>query len=151
MAPGGPPDGESAVRSIDFQIPVRTAAGRSLITTPPACPVAGEWKTTATFGFADGSHDSVTSASPCKRGRIALMVHPKRVEAGRHVRFKFRATSTVASCVAGVKIRFAGRRMRTDSHGRAALLATLRRPGVRHARATKPGCRGTESLVRIVR
>src|SRR5439155_2509293 len=37
-APGGPPEGESSVRSIDFQVPVRTAGGRSLITTPPDCP-----------------------------------------------------------------------------------------------------------------
>jgi hypothetical protein len=37
-APGGPPDGEIAVRSLDFRIPVRTAGAKSLITTPPHCP-----------------------------------------------------------------------------------------------------------------
>jgi hypothetical protein len=153
MAPGGPPDGESSVRSIDFQIPVRSAAGRSLITTPPSCPAGAEWKTTATFGFADGSSDRVASASPCTRPRprLRLAVHPGRVVAGQRTRFTFRAGSPSASCVSGVAIRFAGRRVRTGRHGRAELTATLRRTGAWHARATKPGCREADALVRVAR
>ena len=60
MAPGGPPDGESSVRSIDFSVPVRG----SYITTPPLCN--GAWTASATFGFADGSSDTVKSASACE-------------------------------------------------------------------------------------
>jgi hypothetical protein len=67
VAPGGPPEGESSVRSIDFAIPVRAAGGKSLITTPGACPSAGFWSATATFGFADGTKDTVGSSTPCDR------------------------------------------------------------------------------------
>jgi hypothetical protein len=59
VAPGGPPEGESSVRSIDFSIPVRGG----YITTPPKC--SGTWTASATFGFADGSTDTVGSMSPC--------------------------------------------------------------------------------------
>lgn len=67
VAPGGPPEGESSVRSSDFTIPVRTAGEKSLITTPPKCPASGRWVTTATFDFADGTSDTVRSATPCER------------------------------------------------------------------------------------
>lgn len=68
-APGGPPDGESSVRSLDFAVPVRARAGRTLIRAPRRCPATRRWTSTATFGFADGSHDTVASRSPCKRRR----------------------------------------------------------------------------------
>jgi len=69
-APGGPPDGQTAVRSSDFAVPVRTAAGRSLVTTPPKCPKKRRWITTATFRFANGDADTVLSATPCRHRRI---------------------------------------------------------------------------------
>jgi hypothetical protein len=62
-APGGPPDGKAAVRSIDYAFgPVG-----SFLTTPRRCR-HGSWTITGTFGFADGTTDTVTSRSPC-RGR----------------------------------------------------------------------------------
>jgi hypothetical protein len=83
-APGGPPDGQTAVRSIDFAIPVRAAAGRSLITAPPACPASGEWTSTGTFGFADGTADTVASTTPCNP--------PPPRKSRRHRRRHHRAT-----------------------------------------------------------
>jgi hypothetical protein len=84
-APGGPPDGQMAVRSIDFAVPVRVAAGRSLITTPPTCPASGLWTSTGTFGFADGSSDTVASATPCTRPPKARRRHRhRRHPRGRH-------------------------------------------------------------------
>ena len=67
VAPGGPPEGESSVRSIDFSIPVSGSGGKSLLTTPGSCPASRTWVSSATFGFADGSSDTVSSAAPCKR------------------------------------------------------------------------------------
>ena len=64
-APGGPPEGETSVRSIDFLIPVHSSGARSLITTPAKCLGGGEWTSSATFGFADGSSDTVASRTPC--------------------------------------------------------------------------------------
>jgi hypothetical protein len=164
--PGGPPNGESAIRSIDFAIPVRAAGGRSLITTPPACPAGGSWRTLATFAFADGSADTVGSSTRCTappgpgpgpqpepvRGRMHLTVRPRHVRAGRRVRVALRVRSHSVSCLAGVTVRLGGRTARTGAHGRAALTLTFRRPGaLRRARATKPGCDTARAPLRVMR
>jgi hypothetical protein len=60
VAPGGPPEGETSVRSIDFSMPVRGG----YVTTPAMC--TDTWTASATFGFADGSSDTVKSASACE-------------------------------------------------------------------------------------
>jgi hypothetical protein len=152
MAPGGPPDGESAVRSIDFGIPVRRGAGgRSLITTPPRCPASRAWTTTATFGFKDGSSDTVTSATPCVTPRLRVSVTPGRVRAGHRTRFAFALASRSPRCIAGATIRLGGRKVRTGPHGRAALAAALRKPGAHRVSATRPGCRGGSALVHVRR
>jgi hypothetical protein len=65
VTPGGPPDGETATRSIDFAIPVHATATGSLITSPPACPETGFWDSAGTFGFADGRTETVVSRTPC--------------------------------------------------------------------------------------
>lgn len=69
-APGGPPDGQTSVRSSDFTVPVRMAGGHSLVTTPPRCPKKRRWMTTATFRFANGDADTVLSATPCRHRRV---------------------------------------------------------------------------------
>jgi hypothetical protein len=150
-APGGPPDGETVVRSIDFQIPVRTVGGRSLITTPPDCPPDGEWTSWGRFTFADGSSDAVVSRTPCTQAKPALRlaVRPRRVQAGRRTRLRFRVSSTAGRCVSHSSVRIGGRAVRTDRHGRATLRTIFRQPGVRTARATHPGCLRTTGLVRV--
>ncbi|MFL5887134.1 MAG: hypothetical protein ACJ77M_18850 [Thermoleophilaceae bacterium] len=79
-APGGPPDGQGAVRSLDFKVPARTAGSKSLITTPPECPTSKLWTTTATFGFADGSTSTVASTTQCERatGQPQPVPHTER-------------------------------------------------------------------------
>jgi hypothetical protein len=152
MAPGGPPDGESAVRSLDFGIPVRRGeGGRSLITTPPHCPAGGAWTTTATVGFKDGSSDTVTSATPCVTPRITLTAKPGRVRAGHRTRFTFALASESPQCVAGATIRLAGHAVQTGPRGRAHLATALRKPGARRVRATRPGCRGGSAVIRVRR
>jgi len=78
--PGGPPDGQTAVRSIDFRIPVRVSGDRPLITTPPDCPPGGQWTSTARLQFADGSTDTVDSQTPCAT-RPAPAASPPRAGA----------------------------------------------------------------------
>jgi hypothetical protein len=152
VAPGGPPDGESSVRSLDYAIPVRRGAGgRSFLTTPPSCPSGGEWKTVATFGFKDGMSDSVTSVSPCATPRLSLTVKPGRVLLGKKTRLRFRVTSPSPACIAGATIRLGKRTVRTGPGGRAALSATFRNPGARRARATRPGCRAARAPVHVRR
>lgn len=67
VTPGGPPDGETATRSVDFDIPARTAAGHRLISTPRSCPASGRWRFTGAFAFADGARETVVALVPCLR------------------------------------------------------------------------------------
>ena len=59
--PGGPPDGETAVRQIDFTIERKTG----YVTTPRTC--RGRWVSTGTFGFADGAEETLRSRAACRR------------------------------------------------------------------------------------
>ncbi|MFN2616092.1 MAG: hypothetical protein ABR581_03085 [Thermoleophilaceae bacterium] len=159
MAPGGPPDGQTAVRSLDFSIPVRVAGARSLITTPPGCPVSGRWTSVATFGFADGSSDTVASTTPCERvterggagrPRLRLAVRPRRVRAGHRARLRVRVRSSSRRCVSHARVRLGRRSVRTDRHGRATLRARFRRAGSRRLRATRSGCRPARAHLRVL-
>jgi polyvinyl alcohol dehydrogenase (cytochrome) len=135
--PGGPPDGETAVKSIAFDVPVRTSGGRSLITTPPVCPASGVWTTTGTFGFADGTVETASATTPCERPLLRLVVAPRHVRAGRAVRVRARVAGT---CRAAAHVWIAGRRARPNRSGRAILRLTLHRKRVYTVRATAPGC-----------
>jgi hypothetical protein len=61
--PGGPPDGETAVRQIDFTIERKTR----YVTTPRSCPPSRRWLASGTFGFADGAEETVRSKAACRR------------------------------------------------------------------------------------
>ena len=151
-AAGAPPDNEASVRSIDYQVPVRTSGARSFLTTPPRCPRSGEWTSSATFGFADGTGETVTSRMPCDRPRPALRmsVRPKRIVAGEFTRLRFRVRSSEARCARGATVLLRGQTDRTDRSGRAALTTRFHAPGLRSARVTKRGCRGAHAVVRVV-
>jgi hypothetical protein len=136
------------VRSLDFQIPVRRGSGgRALITTPPRCPAGRAWITTATFGFKDGSSDTVSSATPCVTPRLKLTVEPRRVRPGQATRLKFAVRSASPRCMAGATIRLAGRSAKTDANGRAELVAKLRKR--RRATVTHAGCRRASAVIRV--
>ena len=156
--PGGPPDGQSAVRDIDFVFDDPT-----YITTPSSCPSDGIWRSRATFKFADGVSTTVTSTTPCARGtgtdgptarrrlaRMRLRVAPRRVRAGRRARVRFRVAGP-RQCVRGATVRFAGRRTRTNGRGRAAVVARLRAGRRYRVTAAKSGCRPARAFVRAVK
>jgi hypothetical protein len=138
--PGGPPDGETAVRRIDFTIDEATG----FVTTPPSCPAGGAWTSSGTFGFADGAEETLTSDTPCdvapaaSEGRLTL--RPKRAAVGRATRFTARISGAAAGCERGATVRVGGRRVRSDSKGRAALTVTVRQAGAHRATAKKRGC-----------
>ncbi len=75
--PGGPPDGQTAVRTIDFTFP----AASGYFTTPRRCPSSG-WAAQAAFTFADGTTQHVSSTSACRGTRSAKP--PKRKPRHRH-------------------------------------------------------------------
>ena len=84
------------------------------------------------------------------RGVLRLAVNPGRTATGRRTRFRFRVT-TAGRPVANALVRFAGRRVRTNRSGRAAIRRRFGRPGVYRARATRSGMRGASARVRVVR
>jgi len=61
--PGGPPDGETAVRRIDFTIERKTG----YVVTPRSCPRSRRWTSTGTFGFKDGAEETLRSRVACRR------------------------------------------------------------------------------------
>ena len=155
--PGGPPDGQSAVRDIDFLIDDPT-----YVTAPTSCPADGLWRTRGTFKYADGVSTTVAETTPCVRGagtdarnrrrvaRMRLRVAPRRVRAGRRVRFRVRVTGA-RQCVRGATVRVAGKKRRTNSRGRATFRARLR-PGRRYRIvAAKRGCRPAKASLRTRR
>ena len=88
------------------------------------------------------------------RPALTLSVRPARASVGRRTRFRFRVTSVQGSGhhgVRGVRIRFAGRSVRTDRRGRAALVKVLHRRGVYTARAATRGSGAATARVRAIR
>jgi hypothetical protein len=65
--PGGPPDGESALRRIHHVFPPRSAGKRALMRTPRKCPRSGFWKFSARFTFADGAVEHDAYRMRCRR------------------------------------------------------------------------------------
>jgi Kelch motif protein len=86
------------------------------------------------------------------RPRLRLAVHPRRVIAGRRVRFAFRVTIRGRGRlpVRGARVRFAGAVARTGRRGRATLTRRLGRPGRYVARVRKHGTRLGLATVTVV-
>jgi hypothetical protein len=152
VTPGGPPDGESAVRDIDFLFNDPT-----YMSTPPSCPRDRLWRSRGTFTFADGVTTRVGATTPCarsarRRGRAArprmrLKITPRRARVGRRVRFRVRVRGA-RRCIRRATVRFARHRVRTNSRGRARIVARLRRHRRYKAVAAKRGCRPARAWVR---
>jgi hypothetical protein len=75
---------------------------------------------------------------------IRLKVRPRTAHAGKHVRFRFRATALVRGTRVPVRratIRLAGRRARTNHSGRATMVVLVHEAGRRAVRARRAGMR----------
>jgi hypothetical protein len=67
QTPGGPPDGESALRRIHNVSPPRSLGRRASIRTPRTCPSTGVWTFKARLTFADGGVERNVHRMPCVR------------------------------------------------------------------------------------
>jgi hypothetical protein len=65
--PGGPPDGESALRRIHNVFPARSLGDRAYVRTPRRCPSTGVWTFKARLTFADGGVERNVYRMPCRR------------------------------------------------------------------------------------
>ena len=63
--PGGPPDGESAIRRVHNVIDARSLGELAYIRAPAKCPPSGVWKFKASFTFADGVVEKAAHRMPC--------------------------------------------------------------------------------------
>jgi len=160
-APGGPPDGKTAVKKFDLRVPARArtvgGAAHRLFTTPPTCPRDGAWVSHLAVTFDDGSTEVATATTPCdaaltpRKPSMHLSVTPRRTRTNVATRFSFRVVSDAGSCRKGVKVSLAGRRARTDRDGSAAIIAKIERRGRLRARATARGCKGATARVTVSR
>ena len=151
--PGGPPDGESAVREVLFTYDaVRGPGGKRFITTPQTCPSSRLWTSALSTTDAAGATYSTTSATTClpavstprhgprRKARMRLSVAPRRVVAATPTRFRIRVRSANAGCRRRARIRFAGRRLRNSASGRADAILRINRPGRYEIVVTSRGC-----------
>jgi hypothetical protein len=67
QTPGGPPDGENALRRIHNIFPARSVGRRAYMRTPRKCPSTGVWIFKARLTFADGGVERNVYRMPCKR------------------------------------------------------------------------------------
>jgi hypothetical protein len=65
--PGGPPDGESALRYVHNVFPARSVGDRAYTRTPPTCPSSGVWTFKGEFTFADGVIENDVYEMPCEQ------------------------------------------------------------------------------------
>ena len=80
-----------------------------------------------------------------------LQVRPRRAIRGKERRFRFLLRSNVAACRRGALVKFAGRRARTNSRGRAQIRLRPHHSGRLSATARAPGCERAMARVRIRR
>jgi hypothetical protein len=66
--PGGPPDGESALRRIHNVFEPRALGDRAYVRTPRVCPRHGVWTFRLRATFADGAVEDAVHRMPCLRG-----------------------------------------------------------------------------------
>jgi hypothetical protein len=66
--PGGPPDGEGAIRRVHNVFDAHSSGDRAYVRTPSVCPASGAWTFHARFTFADGAVEENTSEMPCSAG-----------------------------------------------------------------------------------
>src|SRR4051812_29755821 len=65
QTPGGPPDGESALRRVHHVFPARSLGSRAYTRTPRTCPRSGYWTFKGEFTFADGVVERDVYRMPC--------------------------------------------------------------------------------------
>jgi hypothetical protein len=91
---------------------------------------------------------------PAGPNAMSLSASPKRVRAGKRVRFRFKVLSRGGGAparVAGVVIRFGGRKARTGADGIARISVRHRRTGLKRASASKPGLGKSVVKLRVLK
>jgi hypothetical protein len=112
--PGGPPQGESALRRVHNVFGARSLGRRALVRTPSVCPRSGVWTFRAQFTWADGVVTNDVSRMTCQRDRRPPRIRVTGVPRRRCVARAFSARVRVAdaSPLRRVRVRLDGRLLR---------------------------------------
>jgi hypothetical protein len=126
--PGGPPDGESALRKVHNVFPPRSVGTRAYVRTPSVCPSSGVWTFTARFTFADGAVEDDVHRMPCRRDLTPPRIRVTRVPPRGCVARDFRVQVLVgdASPLARVRVRLDRRLLRETTAARFSETVPLR-------------------------
>jgi hypothetical protein len=89
-SPGGPPDGETAIRRVHNVFAPRSVGNRAYTRTPSVCPAAGFWTFDARLTFADGVTEHHVHRMPCMRDLTPPRIRLSGVPRGRCVTRGFR-------------------------------------------------------------
>jgi len=136
--PGGPPDGFTAIRDVDFKVsPIANRVGgktRAYLATPASCPSTRLFANSFAFTYRDGVTQEVPSPSACTPldrtpPRIKLAGVPRSGCAERGVRARIRVLDS-SRLLVGVRLN--GRRVVRTRLKR--VVVRLRRPALRQGR-----------------
>lgn len=142
--PGGPPDGRTSIKEIHI-----TVDRPGYAFAPPLCPGRDGWAYGASFEFGDGGKAEVARTLDCVAGRpaLALSTQPRRARVGRRTTFRFALRSSSPACVRGAKVRFAGKRARTNARGLTAITTKLGAVRTYPVSVSKRGCKTARGTV----
>jgi hypothetical protein len=100
------------------------------------------------------SNDAEQGGGSRRRTRLRIRVRPRRVRAGRNVRFAFRVTMRAANGrrrAVRARVTLAGARVKTSRRGRARLRMRFAQPGRYRAFARRRGAVTGSAWVRVLR
>ena len=92
----------------------------------------------------------VRGGSGSTREKLKMTIKPKRVRASLRVRFTFRVTAG-GDPVEAARISFGGRKLRTNSRGRARATIRFTKPGLKRGRVGATQLRKGSARVRVLR
>lgn len=77
-APGGPPDGETALREVHNTFDARSLGRRAYVRTPSTCPRSGRWRFVGHFTYSDGVTQAAVSTQRCRKRTRRQSRSPRR-------------------------------------------------------------------------
>ena len=151
--PGGPPDGFTAIRDVDFTIArIFDRVGgedRAYLFTPPACPTDRRFANAFSFSYRDGVTQEVPSPSACTaRDRTPPRIRLAGVRRDcvpRGLRARIRVLDS--SQLARVGVRLNGRRVKVTKRKRVVvgIRRSALRPGVNRITVTARDAAGNRA------
>jgi hypothetical protein len=92
---------------------------------------------------------AVLSFLPRAQAKVVVKASPARAKVGKKKTFTFRVANGAGSPLAGVTVKFAGKRAKTDAKGRARVVYTPRKAGKLTATAAADGLKSGRAVIQV--